>query len=121
MGQRFEARMLSLQKHLQDANVDMALFVDRENLIYYTGLTNIECMALIVPSHGEPQSITLWLDVPYVRENSAVQNVHGYMFPASNLGEKIVEVINKMGFTSSHRLYKILCRVQRIRCIEKRD
>jgi Xaa-Pro dipeptidase len=97
MKNRFEKRMHALQKSLQNENVDIALFVDRENLIYYSGLTNIECMALIVPAYGEPVSITLWLDVPYVKANSAISNVLGYMFPASNLGINIVKAIISMG------------------------
>lgn len=96
MEDRYEKRISALQQSLKAENVDMALFVDRENLIYYTGLTNIECMALIVPAEGEPVSITLWLDVPYVKSNSAVSNVLGYMFPSSSLGENIVKVINEM-------------------------
>lgn len=97
MENRFKKRMLALQQSLEAENVDIALFVDRENLIYYTGLTNIECMALIVPAKGEPVSITLWLDVPYVKSNSEVPGVIGYMFPSSNLGVNIVKAINNMG------------------------
>ncbi|QGU96271.1 M24 family metallopeptidase [Clostridium bovifaecis] len=95
MKTRYEKRLESLQKHLQEENVDIALFVDRENLIYYTGLTNIECMALIVPAKGGAISITLWIDVAYAKAKSAISNVVGYMFPSSNLGEKIVEMLNK--------------------------
>lgn len=94
----FRKRVEKMQQELKQNSMDMVLFTDRENLIYYTGMTNIECMALIIPVQGEPISVTLWLDVPYMRKNSAIPNVQGYVFPASNLGVKVVEVIKKMGF-----------------------
>ncbi|MDK2823536.1 MAG: Xaa-Pro dipeptidase [Clostridia bacterium] len=95
----FKKRIEKMQEELKNNNLDMVLFTDRENLIYYTGLTNIECMALIIPAQGEPVSITLWLDVPYMRKYSAISNVKGYVFPASNLGAKVVEVIKEMGYS----------------------
>jgi len=93
-------RVKRLQEELRKSDIDMVLFTDRENLIYYTGLTDMECIALIIPAHGEPLSITLWIDVPYFRSNSMITNVKGYIFPAGNLGAKVVEEIKKMGFAA---------------------
>ncbi|MEY7999229.1 aminopeptidase P family N-terminal domain-containing protein [Clostridium sp. Mt-5] len=77
------------------------MLVDRENLIYYTGLTSIECMALVVPASGKCVCITLGIDLPFIKKNCVISNVVGYAFPQSNLGEKLVQVIKEdMGFDS---------------------
>lgn len=93
-------RYQRLQEELKGKNLDFALFMDRENIIYYTGLTDMECMALIIPVDKDPVAITMWLDVPLIREKCAIQDIRGYVFPASNLGASIVETISKMGYES---------------------
>lgn len=89
-------RIEKLQKELSINGIDLALFTDRENLIYFTGLTQIECMAVLIPALGEATIVSLWLDIDYIKENSGIENVKGYKFPASNLGEKVVQVIKEL-------------------------
>lgn len=100
MNPQYERRISNIQQELVSNGIDLMVFCDRENLIYYTGLTEIECMALIIPAAGEPISVTLWLDVPYMKKYSAVPDVRGYYFPENNLGKKIVEVIKDMGYNT---------------------
>ncbi len=39
---------------MQEQGLDAIVFTDRENLIYYTGAVEIECMAAVIPVEGEP-------------------------------------------------------------------
>lgn len=88
-------RIAAFQKIIQQQGLDLALFVDRENLIYFTGNTHIECGGLLIPKKGEASLVTLWLDVAYLKKESAIDNIFGYVFPQSNLGLKLVEVIRE--------------------------
>ncbi|KUO65522.1 MAG: hypothetical protein APF84_06810 [Gracilibacter sp. BRH_c7a] len=88
-------RITAFQKILQQQGLDLALFVDRENLIYFTGNTQIECGGLLIPKEGEATLVTLWLDVAHLKKESGIDNIVGYVFPDSNLGLKLVEVIRE--------------------------
>ncbi|NJE13174.1 Xaa-Pro peptidase family protein [Thermococcus sp. LS2] len=91
-----QERIKRFQKILQEnkIDIDVALFTRRENTIYFTGgITQVECIAVIIPKEGDPAVITLWLDAPYVAENSGIEKVFGYHFPSNNLGKKVVEVL----------------------------
>ncbi|KKM11417.1 proline dipeptidase [Clostridiales bacterium PH28_bin88] len=92
-------RIKRAQVAINEANIDMLFIVGRENLIYFTGSTQMECMALVIPRKGEATAVTLWLDVEYLRENSAIPHVKGYFFPAQNLVSKTIEVMKGYGFT----------------------
>ncbi|MCC9293585.1 Xaa-Pro peptidase family protein [Clostridium sp. WLY-B-L2] len=100
MSDIYRKRLLELQREILKSGIDMAVLVDRENLIYYTGLTNIECMALVVPSKGGIVCITLAMDLAFIKQKCCHLNVVGYDFPQSNLGRKLVQVIRYMGFNS---------------------
>lgn len=94
-----QKRIKSIQQHLQLKKVDFALLIDRENLIYFTNIREIEASALIIPQQGEPVLLTLWLDVCSFRAQTDFY-VEGYQFPGSNLGEKVAQYI-KQNFASS--------------------
>lgn len=49
--------------------LDLLFVVGRENLIYFTGVTQIECMALLIPEKGDPVAVTLWLDSAFVKRS----------------------------------------------------
>ncbi len=93
-------RIGRMQDELKKYHVDIALFADRNNLIFYTGLTNFECMSMVIPSEGEPRIVCLWLDAEYVRAQVPSEQIVGYIFPTTNLGAKTVDVIKDMGYTS---------------------
>jgi Xaa-Pro dipeptidase len=79
-----------------EKNIDILLITNRENFIYFTGLTLIECVAIIIPSHGEPSAITLQFDSKYLEEESGIKT-YGYLFPKETLVSKTVEIIKKYG------------------------
>lgn len=91
-----DKRIKMVQEELAEEDIDLALFTNRENVIYLTGVTQAECMGVVVPTHNEPTVVALWLDVPHLKENCAVKDIRRYHFPSSNLAEKTVEVIRQL-------------------------
>lgn len=91
-------RLKRAQEAIVAAGIDLLFVAGRENLIYFTGSTQLECVALIIPREGEATAVTLWLDVDYLRKNSALPNIKGYFFPREDLGTKAVEVMKGFGF-----------------------
>ncbi|MCR4441979.1 MAG: Xaa-Pro peptidase family protein [Peptococcaceae bacterium] len=96
----FKKRMEKLQSAMRAEGIDVCLLVDRENLLYFGGIEQVECMAVVVPREGTPQGTTLSLDVPWVRANCALEKVRGYRFPAETLAGSIIEIIKEFGYTN---------------------
>lgn len=94
---RFANRFEKVQKLMAIENLDLLLVVNRENLIYFTGLTQIECLAVLIPREGDPCAVTLWLDADYVERESGLKT-YGYHFPRESLAGKVVERINAYGY-----------------------
>lgn len=92
------ARVRRAQAAMNEANLDMLFIAGRENLIYFVGNTQMECMALVIPRVGEATAVTLWLDVEYLKANSAISNIKGYIFPTQDLVTRTVEVMKGYGF-----------------------
>ena len=90
-------RIRALQAEMAGAGLDAVVFADRENLIYYAGAVEIECMAAVIPSSGDPILCCLWLDAEYVRECSGAKNLLVYHFPSSNIGQTIVMAMQSLG------------------------
>lgn len=91
-------RIKNLQSSMQAANIDIMLLVDRENLIYFSGIEQVECMAIVVPQEGEAQGTTLSLDADWVQQNCALDKVRGYHFPDQSLAGSVIEIIKEMGY-----------------------
>jgi Xaa-Pro aminopeptidase len=79
--------------------LDVLFVNNRENLIYFTGLTQIECQAILIPRQGEACTVTLWLDRNYVQQETGIPT-YGYRFPQETLVEKCVERIRAFGYAS---------------------
>lgn len=92
MTARFADRFARAQERMAEANLDLLLIVNRENLIYFTGVTQIECLAVLIPKTGDPCAIALSLDAEYVGRESGVP-CYGYPFPKETLVAKIIERI----------------------------
>lgn len=90
-------RIRRAQKMLRQENHDLLILCDRENLIYFTGITEIECGGLLIPAIGEPMLVTLWLDLPHMKDRLAYEVV-GYVYRRETLAQKMVEQIRKMGY-----------------------
>jgi Xaa-Pro aminopeptidase len=93
-------RIQALQAKMEQAGLDVVIFTDRENLIYYLGTTEIECLAAVIPLRGEPVVCCLWLDAAYVKERSAAGTIKAYRFPDSTIGQTIVSAMRTLGLTA---------------------
>jgi len=95
--EEYRWRASKIQSLLKEHGFDVVLMVNGENQIYFAGVS-LPCLALLIPSGGEPAAVTLWLDTDYVQKKSGLK-VYPYMFPTEKLGGKVVEVIRKFGFS----------------------
>ncbi len=93
-------RVGRMQGELKRQGVDLALFADREDLIYYTGMTNFDCLSMVMPAEGEPRLVCLWLDAEYVRSMVPSKQVVPYVFPATTIGATTADVIREMGYAA---------------------
>jgi Xaa-Pro dipeptidase len=93
-------RVAALQAEMVKEGLDAVVFADRENLIYYAGTTDIECMAAVIPAAGDPILCCLWLDAPYVRERSGCAHLLAYRYPASTIGQTIVAAMQELGLSA---------------------
>lgn len=99
-------RIQALQKKLKELNLDAAMIYDRENLIYFAGIDDLEGGALAVPAEGEPELFCLWMEGDYVRQACGIEKVTGYVFPQKNQSMMMAEWLKaqnwkapRIGFT----------------------
>ncbi|MGC8660577.1 MAG: M24 family metallopeptidase, partial [Desulfomonilaceae bacterium] len=97
MEARYAQRITRAQRAMAEAKCDILVVTNRENLIYFTGVTQMECLAVLIPRQGEACAVALWLDADYIREQSGL-HTYAYFFPRQSLGEKVVERIKTFGF-----------------------
>jgi len=94
----YQQRIEKAQKMMAAAGIDVLFVNNRENLIYFTGITQMECLAVLIPREGEACAVTLWLDTAYVRQESGLVT-YGYHFPRQSLAEVCIEKIKTFGYT----------------------
>ncbi|HHV46397.1 MAG TPA: aminopeptidase P family protein [Tissierellia bacterium] len=92
-------RVRKAQEELRIAGYDIMLICDRENLIYYTGIPEIECGGLIIPAEGEPLLVTLWLDIPHIKHLLEFEAV-GYVYGRDTMASAVARLISKMGYVA---------------------
>lgn len=93
------ARIKALQKELEMLELDAAVIMDRENLIYFANTEEMECGSLVIPAKGEPKFICLWLDARYARDRSGI-DVIPYFFPGENISQKTADVVAQLGISN---------------------
>ena len=94
----YKNRIRELQSFMLTESIDICLLLDRENLIYFGGIEQVECMTIVVPSKGDPVGITLWLDVEYIKENCSIEDIRGYTIPKQTIVDKVAEAISEMNY-----------------------
>ena len=99
MSALIQKRIARAQATMPEGGLDLLFVNNRENLIYFTGLTQIECQAVLIPREGEACTVTLWLDAGYVRGETGLAT-YGYEFPRESLVEKCIERIKAFGHAS---------------------
>lgn len=84
MKQQAAHRVKALQAKLKSMDLDAAMIYDRENLIYFTGVDDLEGGALAVPAEGEAELFCLWMEAGHIREAGGIEKVTPYRFPSNN-------------------------------------
>lgn len=99
-------RIQALQRKLKELHLDAAMIYDRENLIYFAGIDEVEGGALAVPAEGEPELFCLWLEADHVRQACEIEKVTGFVFPQKNQSIMMAEWLKarnwkapRIGFT----------------------
>lgn len=95
----FEERIKKIQGMMAECNLDVLFVNNRENLIYLTGLTQIECLAVLIPRNGEACAVTLWLEAAYAQQGSGI-TTYGYHFPRESLADKCIERMKVFGYAT---------------------
>ena len=70
--------------------MDLAILTDRENIIYFTGITEIEAAGLVIPKSGEAFWVVLWLDAPYYSDKTEMEIVP-YVYGRDTLASKMAD------------------------------
>ena len=83
MKEYIPGRIAALQAELKKLELDAALIYDRENLIYFAGVTDLEGGVLCVPAEGEAELFCIWLEAGHMHEATGLKTT-GFYFPAEN-------------------------------------
>jgi Xaa-Pro aminopeptidase len=94
----FAGRMRKLQKAMREGGADVCVVLDRENLQYFGGIEQVECLAYLIPVRGEAVGLTMSLDLDFVKSECAIADIRGYVFPRQTLGGGIAAIVKSMGF-----------------------
>ena len=96
MKQYIPCRIAALQDKLRERGLDAALIYDRENLIYFAGISDLEGGVLCVPSDGTAELFCLWMEAEHMRRESGLK-VTGYLFPADTQSTMAAKWLHKLG------------------------
>ena len=106
MKEQIKNRIEALQSVLRETGLDAALIYDRENLIYFAGVDDLEGGVLCVPASGEAELFCLAWDAKHMRESCGVERVTPFMFPKESQSIKAAQWLKnlkikapKVGFT----------------------
>ena len=96
MKQYIPCRIAALQDKLRERGLDAALIYDRENLIYFAGISDLEGGVLCVLSNGTAELFCLWMEAEHMRRESGLK-VTGYLFPADTQSTMAAKWLHKLG------------------------
>ena len=94
------ARIKALQTELVALGLHAAMMSDRENLIYFAGVDDLEGGALVIPAVGEPVLFCLWMDREHMLETSGIEKVIGFVFPQFNQSKMMGKWLEEQGWTA---------------------
>lgn len=97
MKEEVSKRISTLQREINALGLDAAVIRDRENLIYFVGVEDLEGGSLVIPAKGEATLFCLRLDANYIRKVSGVKNVVPYLFPQENVSQKTAQWVAELG------------------------
>ena len=92
------ARIKALQAELIALGLHAAMISDRENLIYFAGVDDLEGGALAIPAVGDPVLFCLWMDREHMQKISGIENVVGFKFPQFNQSKMMCKWLEDQGW-----------------------
>ncbi len=98
MKKNIKERIAKLQAVLKEKDLDAALIYDRENLIYFAGVDDLEGGVLCIPVTGEPELFCLAWDGVHMKETSGIDKVTPYPFPQESHSLKAAQWLKKQGY-----------------------
>lgn len=96
MKQEIPGRITALQEKLRELELDAALIYDRENLIYFAGVTDLEGGVLCIPAEGVAELFCLWMEAEHMRQATGLR-VTGYPFPAQTQSSMAAKWLHGLG------------------------
>ena len=93
-------RIARLQEKLRELNFHAAMIYDRENLIYFAGIDDLEGGALAVPAEGEPELFCIWLEYEKVCAKCGIEKVTAFRFPDNNQSTMMGAWLKNQGWTA---------------------
>jgi Xaa-Pro aminopeptidase len=100
MKQYIPGRIAALQQRLRELGLDAAMIYDRENLIYFAGVDDLEGGALAVPAEGEAELFCLWMEPDYIRSITGIEKVTPFLFPKDNQSTMMGKWLKAKGFSA---------------------
>lgn len=96
MKQSVEARISALQAELRKGGLDAALIYDRENLIYFAGVSDLEGGVLCIPAEGQAELFCIWMEAAHMRQAIGL-SVTGYPFPSESQSSMAAKWLKRLG------------------------
>lgn len=96
MKQYIPDRIAALQAELKKLKLDAALIYDRENLIYFAGVTDLEGGVLCIPAEGEAELFCIWLEAEHMRQATGLKTT-GFHFPTENQSVRAARWLAALG------------------------
>ena len=93
-------RIARLQEKLREMNFNAAMIYDRENLIYFAGIDDLEGGALAVPAEGDPELFCIWLEYDKVCAKCGIEKVTAFRFPDNNQSTMMGAWLKNQGWTA---------------------
>ena len=96
MKQYIPCRIAALQDKLRERGLDAALIYDRENLIYFAGISDLEEECFAFPQTGRRSCFVSGWRREHMRRVSGLK-VTGYLFPADTQSTMAAKWLHKLG------------------------
>lgn len=91
-------RIARLQEKLRELGYDAAMIYDRENLIYFAGVDDLEGAGMAIPAEDKPEIFVLFMEAQHVKELSGLDKVTAYMFPQDNQSTMMAKWVKAQGW-----------------------
>ncbi len=98
MSERHKNRVKKAQEKIKEHGLDGLLLYKPQNVMYYSGVSHQDtaCACVIMPVEGDPELVTLWTDVRYVKEKTWM-DVRGWALSKGIVHTGVADVVKKLG------------------------